>query len=337
MCTSIVSKIEELLKSGTVESEIATLVAVLCEKFPAPISTLCAGLVEKYVPSIIQWIEQGMEHANICAKLGFCSNEHLNADNGISCTICKSVVAEIEKIMVDTKVESEIIALLDKLCAKLPQPYSTVCLSLVEQYLPKIMQWLEEGIDHLEICKRIGLCPTDKVARLSNGIGCTICKSIVAEVEKVMVDTKVESEVIALIQELCNKLPAPASTICDALVADFVPQIMEWLEQGLDHLEICQKLGLCSNDTLFLGARVPRELESELTCKVCKDFFQWAEQELKTISVDALWKLVTVECPKVPYLREFCKIINEQNIETFVNLILAKFNPDEACKFIKLC
>jgi saposin len=430
MCTTVVTKIEELLKNGAVEKEIAAAVALLCKNIPFPGSTLCGIIVNKYVPTIIAWIEQGVEKVDICAKLGFCEKTLESADNGISCTMCKTVVAqvehllldkkveseiiealsnlckkfpapydalctsfvqkytveilqlieqgvekaeickkfgycatqlnllpqtnamgcsvcttiisEVEKIMVSTKVESEVIELVKKLCVKLPAPYSTLCDSLVAQYIPQIMQWLEQGLEHLEICQKVKLCPTNSaVARYqsnSNGMACTICTTIVGEIEKIMVSTKVESEVIELVKKLCVKFPAPYSTLCDSLVAQYIPQIMNLLEQGLEHLEICQKIKLCPKPaTTFLGARIPTQLQSGVTCDVCKDFFQWASKELKTVSVDTLWFLVNSECPKVPYLKYFCQVINEQNIETLVNLLLSKIPFDQACEFIKVC
>jgi saposin len=429
MCTTIVTKIEDLLKNGAVEKEIAGAVSLLCNKFPFPVSTLCGVIVNKYIPVIIQWIESGVEKIDICQKLGFCEKTNEIPDNGISCTMCKKVVEEverlllnkkveseiiealsnlckkfpapydglctnfvqsytvqilqlieqgiekieickkfgycaaanaivdqsnamgctmcttiveqIEKAMVSTKVESEIVELVKKLCGKLPAPYSTLCDSLVQQYVPVIMQWLEQGLEHIEICKKLGFCPKENVlARFqssADGMACTICTSIVAQIEKVMVSTKVEGEVIELVKKLCAKFPAPYSTLCDSLVQQYVPQIMQWLEQGLEHIEVCQKIKLCPTTQTFLGARIPTEYQNGITCDVCKDFFQWATKELQKVSIDTLWYLVNAECPKVPYLKYFCKVINEQNIETIVNLILSKIPTDKACEFIRIC
>jgi len=348
ICTTIVDKIEQVIVSTKVESEVIELVKKLCVKLPVPYSTLCDSLVAQYVPIIMQWLEQGLEKIEICKKLGFCPKENevlarfQAQTDGMACTICTFAVEQIEKVMVSTKVESEVIELVKKLCVKFPAPYSTLCDSLVAQYVPQIMQWLEQGIEKLEICQKIKLCPKENaLARIptgTDGMACTICTAIVGQIEKIMVSTKVESEVIELVKKLCVKFPAPYSTLCDSLVAQYVPQIMQWLEQGLEHLEVCQKIKLCPKPaTQFLGARIPTEYQNGITCDVCKDFFQWASKELQTVSIDTLWYLVNSECPKVPYLKYFCKVINEQNIETLVNLILAKIPFDKACEFIRIC
>ena len=331
LCTTVVSAIEKAMTSTTVESEIIALVEKLCAKIEAPYSTLCNSLVEQYIPTIMQWLEQGLEKIEICQKIGLCATL-TRKPNGITCTLCTKVVDAVEKAMVSTIVESEIIALVEKLCAEIPAPFSTICNSLVEQYVPQIMEWLEQGLESIDICQKIGLC--DIITRKPNGITCSLCTMVVEAVEKAMVSTKVESEIIALVEKLCAEVPAPFSTICNSLVEQYVPQIMEWLEQGLESADICKKIGLCDAITL---ARIPTQQSNGITCDICKDFFKWAGEEVEKYTVPYLWKLVSEECPKVPYLKYFCQIINEQNIETFVNLLVSAVTPEEACQFIRIC
>ena len=337
VCHGIVGLIESLLKEQATQEIIIEQIDKLCDTMKDPLKSLCDQLVAHYIPTIINWIEQGIEKAQICEKLGFCSTSvsaAIRQPNGMTCTVCTTIVQAIEKAMVSTKVESEIIALVEKLCAKIPAPYSTLCDSLVEQYVPKIMEWLEQGLEHLEICQKIGLCSAEeiKIRQNANSITCDLCTGLVKAIEEAMVSTTVESEIIALVEKLCNKAPAPWSTLCDSLVQQYVPTIMEWLEQGLEHLEICQKIGLCSKTV----ARLPQQANG-ITCDVCKDFFKWAGDEIEKYTVPFLWKLVSEKCPAVPYLKYFCQIINEQNIETFVNLLISAVPPQEACEFIKIC
>ena len=312
MCTKVVSTIENLLKNGYVEKEIAAAVATLCQTFPQPISGLCSIIVERYVPIIIQWIESGMEHFNICSKLGFCDKTLLLAptarmpDNGLTCSMCKIIVGQIERCLLDEKVESEIKDILAGLCTKyFPEPYSTICVNFVDQYTAEIMQLIEQGISQAGICERLGYCSSNNaiLPRIPapNGLTCSLCTTIVSAVEKAMVSTKVESEIIAKVQQLCSKVQAPYSTICESIVQQYVPQIMQWLEQGLEHLDICKKLNICPQEaTKFLGARIPKEIQNGVTCDICKEFFYWVKVELGAETVDKLWYLVNTECPKVP-------------------------------------
>jgi saposin len=278
----------------------------------------------------MKWLQEGLKSLEICKKIGLCTDLSRNAD-GVACDMCQTVVKKIEELMVDKKIEAEIIAACKLLCLKIPAPYSTLCDLFVTQYVPVIMKWLQEGLKSLEICKKVGLC-TD-FARQADGVACDMCQTIVKKIEELMVDTRIESEIIAACQKLCVKLPAPYSTLCDALVAQYVPVIMKWLQEGFKSLEICNKIGLCDKAL----ARIPIDEENGITCDICKDFFKWAGKEIEKYTVPFLWKLVNEKCPKVPYLRNFCKIINEQNIETFVNLLVSAVSPEKACQFIRIC
>ena len=344
VCVKVVTYVEELLLNKLVEAEVAKLVSTLCYKFPAPGSTYCQIIVQKYIPVVMQWIEKKMEKVPICEKLGFCKElPKIEAPkNGMGCTVCKEVISYIEKAMVSTKVEEEIEAIVGKLCVKFPAPYNTLCESLVKQYIPVIMQWLEEGLEHLEICSKLGFCEETKAPRIPmnlgsytpNGMGCDLCKQVVTYIEKEMVSTKVEEEIEKVVIKICAKFPAPYNTLCESLVKQYVPIIMEWLEQGLEHSEICSKLGFCEAQK---KARLPINEQNGINCDVCQSFFKWAEGELEHYTVAYLWKLVHEKCPSVPYLRQFCLLINEQNIETFVQLLLSKAPPQKLCEWIHIC
>ena len=173
------------------------------------------------------------------------------------------VIKQIIRCLEDQKVESEIKEYVEGLCTKyFTEPYGSICSSFVEQYTTDILELLEQGITELDICKRFGYCSTQRISApvSDNGFTCTICTAIVAEVEKVMVSTKVKSEVISLVEKLCNEFAAPFSTICDSIVETYVPKIMEWLEEGLDSLQICQKLKLCDEAIMPKGARNPKSI-----------------------------------------------------------------------------
>ena len=66
-----------------------------------------------------------------------------------------------------------------------------------------------------------------------------------------------------------------------------------------------------------------RAAQNGIGCDVCKQFTQWAEKELTDLTVTGLWKLISVECPKVPYISKFCALITEEDIQTILNLIIA--------------
>ena len=111
-------------------------------------------------------------------------------------------------------------------------------------------------------------------------------------------------------------------------VETYLPTVIDWIEQDIEALNICTSLGLCSTTirSKFSGRK------ATTGCEVCKVWFQWAENKLENVTVEALWKLVSEECPKVPYLQYFCQTINEH----FVSLILSNLQPKQCCSWVSL-
>ena len=262
------------------------------------------------------------------------------ASNG--CDVCKSVINLVQNLLKSGKVETEIIAEVDKLCGKLPSVLSSVCEILADRYVPQIIKYIESGIEEAAICDKLGFCSANKLtARIPTRgtLSCTVCKDIVAEIERITSSTKVESEVIKQAQQACSNFPTPYNTLCNALATQFVPKVMEWLNQGVEHAEICRRLEVCSPvvNTKVLGARLPAQVQDNSPCDLCQEFFQFVLDETEKVSIDTLWWLVSDMCPKVPYLKYFCEIINEDNIVTLVNMIISLTNPFEICKVLAIC
>ena len=367
-CKQLVNYVESLIDSQTTKDKIIELCEELCNKIPAPYGAICDSLVETYISQIIDWIEQEIEAFDICKKIGLCTDAlkiriPKGAKNDIVCETCQQLVKYVEKLIDSQTTKDKIIELCEELCDKIPAPYGSICDSLVETYISQIIDWVEKEIEALDICKRIGLCTDNKAKKVNkvnkvnkiripknvdNDLICTVCQQVVAFVETLMTEEKTEEEIIALVEKLCDKIPAPYGSICDSLAEAYIPQIMAWLKEELEVLDICQKIGLCSATAKARAHRsikkarntkslALRAQENGLGCDVCKDFIQWVEKELKTYTVPALWKLVSVDCAKVPYLCKFCAIITESDIETILNLILNKLPPAQVCSWIKIC
>lgn len=264
LCKQIVSTVEGLITQEKTEQEIISLVQGLCEKFGAPYSTLCNSLVAQYVPTICQWVVQGIESIDICTKLGLCEAtttvvvRKANVPNGAMCDMCNAVVSYVEEQMVSAKVEEEIEKLVYSLCQTFPASVSGMCTTVCAEFLPLIMDWLEKGLESLDICNRIGLCTNSNFIvikktvaplKVKESAGCTVCNSVVALVENLIQSSTVESKIEGLVKGYCETLSSPLSTLCDTVVDKFVPVIISLVEQGIESLHICVKLGLCEAET----------------------------------------------------------------------------------------
>ena len=282
MCHEIVSLVESLIVSYA-EPEIIDLCEELCAQFPSSYSSLCTAVVDQYVPIIIEWIKQGVDSADICARIGLCTNSSKvlrkmprklfvskklaipkGVDNGFACDMCTQVVSYIESLIATTA-ESEIISLVEELCNQFPSPYSSLCDALVESYVSQIIDWIEQGIESLDICTNIGLCTnSSKVLRkmprklfvskkiaipksADNGLACDMCTQVVSYIES-LIATTAQEEITNLVLQLCDTFPSPYSSICGVIADSSVSLIIEYLEQGIESFDICTSIGLCSTE-----------------------------------------------------------------------------------------
>ena len=160
-----------------------------------------------------------------------------------------------------------------------------------------------------------------------------MCTKVVQYIEQLLKDQTVESEIAILVEQLCVSFPSPYDSLCKTVVETYLPTVIEWLEQGFESLDICTSIGLCSESkTKRVTGR-----KTGAGCQICQAWFKWAENELENVTVEELWKLVSQECPNVPYLKYFCQTITEQNIQTFVSLILSNLPAEQCCTWVGLC
>ena len=262
--------------------------------------------------------------------------------------MCETVVETVKKSMESTKVVEEVSAIAEQVCDLMPTPYSTLCHTLVKTYVGLIMELLEQGLAALDVCVRIGLCepaPSAKKAvrmprKFSEDWACKMCQTVVETVKESMESTQVVEEVTVIVEQLCDLMPAPYSTLCHTLVKTYVGLIIELLDQGLEALDICVRIGLCPGTRRpYPHARMPvvAHQKNGLTCDACKFFIRWAGSQLATVTKAELWRLVSVECPKVEYIKYICSYVTEENIDTFVDLIASHVEPQEACQWVNLC
>ena len=252
------------------------------------------------------------------------------------------------ELLNETSVPEEIILAIDKLCNLMPEPAGSQCHMIVGVSGALIISLLRQGVDPHEVCAFLGMCdPVESVKRgraprlAGADWSCKMCETVVDTISKSMESTAVIEEVTVIIEQVCDLIEAPYSTLCHTLVKTYTALIMELLDQGLAALDICVRIGLCQGTRRpFPHARsqvVARSQKKTIQCDACKYFFYWAGSELATVTKQELWRLVSVECPKVEYIKHVCSFITEDNINTFVDLIAAQVEPQEACQWVGLC
>lgn len=185
-----------------------------------------------------------------------------------SCEMCDRIVGYIEYLLNNTLIESEVAAVVSIACKTIPFPLSTGCSFLVKHYVPEIMQLIEQGIESIQICERIGFCTTSQVRKytmrkaaqhrprpakviverspIADQQTCLMCNKVIAYVEAAIEDEKIEEQVIEVVDQVCATFPSPFSTLCTSIIKASVPTIISWLEQGIEAIDICHRLGFCT-------------------------------------------------------------------------------------------
>jgi len=75
---------------------------------------------------------------------------------GLKCDVCQFVAQEAEALLLTNKTITQIETNLDTLCQK--TKYDTLCENVVNTYLPKIIEFLEQEESPQQVCQQIGLC-----------------------------------------------------------------------------------------------------------------------------------------------------------------------------------
>uniref|UniRef100_A0A914V4Q3 Saposin B-type domain-containing protein n=1 Tax=Plectus sambesii TaxID=2011161 RepID=A0A914V4Q3_9BILA len=79
-----------------------------------------------------------------------------------------------------------------------------------------------------------------------NSIECSICEMAVGAIEKYLTDNE-EAEEQEIIDEVCNRLPGVAGKMCANLVTEFLPAIINYMDNDQPPSMVCgpKEAGFC--------------------------------------------------------------------------------------------
>eukprot|EP00118_Oscarella_pearsei_P024781 m.306788 g.306788 ORF g.306788 m.306788 type:complete len:206 (+) comp41585_c0_seq1:103-720(+) len=181
-------------------------------------------------------------------------------ENAITCEVCKMAMEYVEKFVSN---ETEVENAMEKVCDYLPTSFQSQCKSLVDQYLPEILDILKSANPD-EVCSLIHLCTSSALAPLNKVEGnsfCSICELVMGEVQKLLNDSSVQTAIEAALEKVCSLLPASLKDECNSLVSTYGKQILSILENESPE-EVCSLMQLCDGD--MLAAETAFNLETVL-------------------------------------------------------------------------
>jgi saposin len=185
ICTMVMTYVEQWVAQNQTEAEIVAQLQSFCNAL-GPLSPECSSLVATYAPQMIQWIENKEAPATFCTQIGVCSSnkvdhkirrnpavnqlprktqrqhahkrEVVEETQGGVCQVCELVMTYVEQLVAQNNTIAAIEAELDQMCAVLPSPLNSACTSIVNQYLPQMVQWIVNKENPATFCSTVGLC-----------------------------------------------------------------------------------------------------------------------------------------------------------------------------------
>lgn len=244
---------------------VVPLIAVLTYALAANVDECTFG--ESY------WCSS-LENAKTCGAIGHCKstvwkNEILKQDDTETCMFCMVIVKDVEGFVKANKTEQEIMNFLTNVCQMIPtKSIADECQTIVQTYVPEIIELVTSEVDPKVICTLIKLCNSleDKVSHPHLPVSevkpqqitkfsplpiqsepiCTDCQKFFNDIKNLVLANATEQEIETLIdQTLCSYLGS-YETMCKDLVKQYLPEIMQLLSSEFDPKMVCQSLGFCT-------------------------------------------------------------------------------------------
>ncbi|XP_069123595.1 uncharacterized protein [Argopecten irradians] len=275
--------------------------------------------------------------------------------NPLECELCKVLVTELNKVILNNKSDEAINATVYQICAEAPGALSGICMN----YAPQVVSLLEKGFDASAVCKLVRACSAatakiqEEVEEVEAGtIECELCKMLVDELDQVLANNRSDVIINSTIYQLCGEVPGTLKNYC----MTYAPKIVQLLVTGFDAETVCSKLGVCSdlenvqvqakgssasykNDNLgeIIKDIFPTEFNSpeDTKCEICKAIIEIIDQYLESNQTkEAINDTVYGLCTNLPGgIQGLCQNVAPQ----VVVAVESGLDPTTACTFVKLC
>jgi len=116
------------------------------------------------------------------------------------------------------------------------------------------------------ICKSLGACstvenqlpkkassvkvftkPTTK-ANLTGSVPCDVCKLLLEYLDQELASNSTQEEIEVELKKVCSKLPSNLEVMCQDVVNEYIPEIIQAVIDKTDPVVICQNLGVCPEE-----------------------------------------------------------------------------------------
>jgi len=371
ICQTVVHYVEAYLEQNSTIAEIEQQLDQVCAL--TPFKSQCDTLVKNELPKIIHYIEGKATPKEICTRVGVCAQtlllpvdnqvvekkeEVAQVEAGGFCSVCEAIVGFVEHYVEQNSTLKHIEAQLDKACA-LTGAYEAECKALVHQYLPEIIHYVEKKESPAQICTRIGVCTKALASAIltleapkpkaTNAGFCSVCKAIVGFVESYLEQNQTVKQIEAQLDQACA-LTGPYEAECKALVHQYLPEMIHYVEKKEPPAEVCARIGVCtkqaSSELLELlpaamslqKAASKRNVGGLSGCLLCKTLVGYVEMYINRNETTAnIEKKLHRFCKIVKKFEQECDMLIDTELEKIIKKLEAKESPDKVCDQLKAC
>lgn len=381
-CEGMVTDVRNFLSDKQTQAQIKQYLDAACSIIPSTeLSQQCKDYVDNDLEEVLDLIASELDPQTVCSLIGLCSGledtvQHSPTINRVPtmkipeaqiepiCSDCKKFMQDIKDMVTSKTTEQEIVQLLEtNLCSALGS-FEDECKALVQAYVPELMELLTSDFDPAQICGMAGFCNStqvncpksmlakmrlqksplfQKVQAVGDSTECEICKTILAEVQTMDRDPKVQEEVKTFFKtEICARLGAYKDE-CDATVDGFAPELFELIATELDPNTRCTSLGFCQSSNKIVpkkNTNTPtKNVQASAECIVCEFVIKEVKEMLGNNKTEA---------EIIAALDKVCSIMPstvKQDCMDFVNtygravivMLQSELDPDQICTALGLC
>uniref|UniRef100_A0A023G3H6 Putative prosaposin n=1 Tax=Amblyomma triste TaxID=251400 RepID=A0A023G3H6_AMBTT len=337
ICKVIVQFVYNELKDKKTEEEVKQMLDKVCSLLPDSLQQTCVNTVNTYYDQLVDLIVQGFTPEQICQELGLCTSARkptatrpTKVADDQTCTYCTTVVQYVYDALTDQKTEEEIKAALDTACLLFEGDARKECINMVNTYFEIIVSLILKDFTPQQICQTIGLCPSAPGGDLE----CTLCQYALHFIQNELVDNATESQVEAILEHFCAKLPDELANECKAFVDEYGPAIMVLIAQEIDPSIVCVAIKACPKD----GLKKQSDLKLS-ECASCTTAIGYIEKMLKSAKNDQeIIKRVANACNRVPKtVQSECKALIQAYGPAVLQGVAQLGSSQAACKKLDLC
>jgi len=171
---------------------------------------------------------------------------NIKAPGDVECSGCEEVIGIIENWLSQANDQQEVIAAIEVVCTYMPD-WEATCDAMIAAGVPTVVTWIDKNENDTVVCNQLGMCGNTQTKKVRHVMDdCGECQEIVSTIESYVASNYSESVIATYLEIVCTLVPQ-FTQICDQYITQYLPMIIEAIENEETPTQICTTLGVCSS------------------------------------------------------------------------------------------